>query len=104
VAIWELSGRPLLTEVLKRVTAPVFVFEAIVEERYRNAGYDTKADAHAHRIIIDYLAGKTDQDACACLQPVLDVAMHAEKPIVFDRRVAPGSEVMRPVPPASGPQ
>jgi hypothetical protein len=74
----------------------VFIFEAIVEERYRNAGYDTKADAHAHRILIDYLAGKTDQDACACLQPVLDVAMHAEKPIVFDRHSSPGSAVIRP--------
>jgi DNA-binding GntR family transcriptional regulator len=104
VAIWELSGKPLLTEVLKRLTAPVFVFEAIVEERYRNAGYDVKADVRAHRILIDYLAGKTDKDAYACLQPVLEVAMHAEKPIVFDRRVAPGSEVMRPVPPASDPQ
>jgi DNA-binding GntR family transcriptional regulator len=104
VAIWELSGRPLLTEVLKRVTAPVFVFEAIVEERYRNAGYDTKADAHAHRIIIDYLAGETDQDACACLQPVLDVAMHAEKPIVFDRLPAPDREVIPPAAPVSAPQ
>jgi DNA-binding GntR family transcriptional regulator len=94
VAIWELSGRPLLTEVLKRVTAPVFVFEAIVEERYRKAAYDLKADARAHRILVDYLAGKTNQDAHACLQPVLDVAMHAEKPIVFDHHTASDSEVI----------
>jgi DNA-binding GntR family transcriptional regulator len=104
VAIWELSGRPLLTETLKRLTARVFVFEAIVEERYRKAGYDVKADVQAHRILIDYLAGKTDKDACACLQPVLEVAMRAEKPIVFDRRFAPDSEVIRPVAPASDPQ
>jgi DNA-binding GntR family transcriptional regulator len=104
VAIWELSGRPLLTEVLKRVTAPVFVFEAIVEERYRNAGYDVKADAHAHRILIEYLAGKTGKDAYACLQPVLDVAMHAEKPIVFDRHSAPDSDVIRLAPTVSVPQ
>jgi DNA-binding GntR family transcriptional regulator len=95
VAIWELSGRPLLIEVLKRVAAPVFVFEAIVEERYRHADYDAKADAQAHRVLIDYVAGKTNQDAYACLQPVLDVAMRAEKPIVFDRHSAPNSGVKR---------
>jgi DNA-binding GntR family transcriptional regulator len=88
VAIWELSGQPLLTEVLKRISAPVFVFEAIVEKRYVDADYDTVADARAHRIIVDYLARKTTSDAHACLQPVLDVAMHAEKPIVFGSRSA----------------
>jgi DNA-binding GntR family transcriptional regulator len=94
VAIWELSGMSLLIEVLKRVAAPVFVFEAILGERYRQAGYDAKVDAQAHRILIDYVAGKTDQDAYACLQPVLDVAMRAEKPIVFDRYFAPESGVI----------
>ena len=95
VAIWELSGRPLLIEILKRVAAPVFVFEAIVEERYRRAGYDARADARAHRVLIDYVAGKTDQNAYKCLQPVLDIAMRAEKPIVFDRHSAPESGVKR---------
>jgi dGTP triphosphohydrolase len=94
MAIWELSGRPLLIEVLKRVAAPVFVFEAMVEERYRHAGYDAKVDAQAHRLLIDYVAGKTDQDAYACLQPVLDVAMHEEKPIVFDRHAPPDSGII----------
>jgi DNA-binding GntR family transcriptional regulator len=94
VAIWELSGRPLLIEVLKRVAAPLFVFEAIMEERYRHAGYDAKVDAQTHRILIDYVAGKTDLDAYACLQPVLDVAARAEKPIVFDRHSAPESGVI----------
>jgi DNA-binding GntR family transcriptional regulator len=93
VAIWELAGRPLLTDVLKRVAAPVFMFEAIVEYRYRNAGYDAVADAHAHRVLIDYVAGETNLDAYTCLQPVLDVAMRAEKPVVFDRRSAPDSAV-----------
>ena len=88
VAIWELSGQPLLTEVLKRISAPVFVFEAIVEKRYIDADYDAIADARAHRIIVDYLARKTTRDAQACLKPVLDVATHAEKPIVFGSRVA----------------
>jgi DNA-binding GntR family transcriptional regulator len=94
VAIWELSGQPLLTEVLKRVSAPVFVFEAIMEKRYINANYDCEADAHAHRILVDYLEGKTDKDARACLQPVLDVAVHAEKPIVFDHGTVPESEAI----------
>jgi len=93
VVIWELSGMSLLIEVLKRVAAPVFVFEGILGERYRQAGYDAKVDAQAHRILVDYVAGKTDQDAYACLQPVLDVAMRAEKPVVFDRRSAPDSAV-----------
>jgi len=78
----------VLTEVLKRISAPVFVFEAMVEKRYVDADYDTIADARAHRIIVEYLARKTTRDAQACLQPVLDVAMHAEKPIVFGRRSA----------------
>ena len=91
VAIWELSGQPLLTEVLKRISAPVFVFEAIVEKRYVDADYDTVADARAHRIIVDYLARKTTSDAHACLQPVLDVAMHAEKPIVFGKLTRRGN-------------
>ena len=94
VAIWELSAQPLLTEVLKRVSTPVFVFEAIVEERYLNADYDCEADARAHRILVDYLEGKTDKDAQACLQPVLDVALHAEKPIVLDHRIAPEREAI----------
>ncbi|MGH7489600.1 MAG: GntR family transcriptional regulator [bacterium] len=89
VAIWELSGQRLLTEILKRISAPVFVFEAIIEKRYLDAGYDAKADARAHRILVDYLARKTDKDAYASLQPVLDVAMHAEKPIVVGRSLAP---------------
>jgi DNA-binding GntR family transcriptional regulator len=96
VAIWELSGQKLLTELLKRISAPVFVFVAIVEKRYIDAGYDTTADARAHRIIVDYLARKTSKDAHACLQPVLDVAMHAEKPIVFGGRVARDPKSIRP--------
>lgn len=70
---------PLLIEVLKRVAAPVFVFEAIMEERYRHAGYDAKVDARAHRVLVDYLTGETDLVAHACLRPVLDIAMRAEK-------------------------
>jgi DNA-binding GntR family transcriptional regulator len=85
VAIWEMSGQPLLTEVLKRISAPVFVFESIVEKRYVDAGYDTKVDARAHRIILEYLKGKTDKSASACVQHVLDLA-RTEKPIVCPTR------------------
>ena len=81
-----MSGRPLLTEVLKRISAPVFVFESIVEEKYRRAHYDVLSDARAHVLLADYLSGKTDRTAHACLKPVLDLATHAEKPIVFNRR------------------
>jgi DNA-binding GntR family transcriptional regulator len=84
VAIWEMSGQPLLTEVLKRISAPVFVFESMVEERYRRADYDLMADARAHQGLLDYLEGKTPGDAGACLRPVLDLALRAEKPIVFN--------------------
>ena len=84
VAIWELSGQSLLTEVLKRISAPVFVFEAMVEERYRRADYDVLADARAHRSLVDYLEGKSPGDAGTCLKPILDLALRAEKPIVFN--------------------
>jgi DNA-binding GntR family transcriptional regulator len=83
-AIWELSGQSLLAEVLKRISAPVFVFEAMVEERYRRADYDVVADARAHASLVDYLEGKTPSDAETCLKPVLDLALRAEKPIVFN--------------------
>ncbi|MBL8212619.1 MAG: GntR family transcriptional regulator [Bryobacterales bacterium] len=86
VAIWRLCGQPLLTELLMQISAPVFVFEGIVADRYRRAGYDLVADARAHGVIVDYLCGKTELDAECCLRPVLDLAMRAERPVVFGRR------------------
>ncbi len=86
VAIWQLSGQPLLAALLMQISAPVFVFEGIVADRYRRAGYDLMADARAHGVILDYLCGKTELDAECCLRPVLDLAMRAERPIVFGRR------------------
>lgn len=83
VAVWELSGQRLLKELLMQISAPVFVFEAIVADRYRSAEYDMIADARAHQIIVDYLLRKTEMTADCCLRPVLDLAMRAEKPIVF---------------------
>ena len=70
-----------MTEVLERITAPIFVFESIVEKRYDDAGYDTKADARTHRIILEYLEGRTDKDASECVKRVLDLAQ-TERPIV----------------------
>lgn len=86
VAIWQLCGQPLLAALLMQISAPVFVFEGIVADRYRRAGYDLVADARAHGVILDYLCGKTELDAECCLRPVLDLAMRAERPIVFGRR------------------
>ena len=83
VAIWDLSGLAVLPEILKRISAPVFIFESIVEERYRDAGYDVAADARAHSIIVDYLAGETELSAQECIRPVLELAVQAEKPVVF---------------------
>lgn len=83
VAIWEIGGRPLLKDLLIQISAPVFAFEGLVADRYRRAEYDLPADARAHRILLDYLAGLTDQDAECCLRPVLDLAMRAERTIVF---------------------
>jgi DNA-binding GntR family transcriptional regulator len=34
LAIWEISGQPLLKEMLMQISAPVFVFESIVVDRY----------------------------------------------------------------------
>ncbi len=86
-AIWEICGQPLLKELLMQISAPVFVFEALVADRYRKAAYDMAGDARAHRGIVDYVLGKSDEDAHCCLRPVLDLAMRAERPIVFGRRV-----------------
>ena len=89
VAIWELSGQPLLKDLLMQISAPVFVFESILADRYRKAAYDVVADARAHRSIVDYLLGKVDMDADCCLRPVLDLAMRAERPIVFGKDRGP---------------
>lgn len=83
LAIWGMSGRPLLKDMLVQISAPVFVFESIVSDRYRRASYDVVSDALAHQGILDYLHGATHVDACGCLRPVLDLAMRAEKPVVF---------------------
>lgn len=85
LAVWEISGSALLKDMLVQVSAPVFVFESIVSERYRRAAYDVVSDASAHQGIVDYLKGISDVDACACLMPVLELAMHAERPVVFGR-------------------
>lgn len=85
VAIWEISGQPLLKELLMQISAPVFVFESILADRYHKAAYDIAADARAHHGILDFLLGKTDQDATCCLRPVLDLAMRAERAIVFGK-------------------
>jgi DNA-binding GntR family transcriptional regulator len=85
VAIWELSGQMVLRDTLMQISAPIFVFEALVEDRYRDAGYNIEEDARAHRIIVEYLEHKTDLDAGECLRPVLDLAMTEEKPIVLDK-------------------
>lgn len=83
LAIWEISGSTLLRDMLVQVSAPVFVFESIVSERYRRAGYDVVSDASAHKSIVDYLKSVGDLDACGCLTPVLELAMQAERPVVF---------------------
>jgi DNA-binding GntR family transcriptional regulator len=88
LAIWEISGQPLLKEMLMQISAPVFVFESIVADRYHKADYDVVADARAHRSMVDYLLGKTDMDADCCLRPVLDLAMRAERSIVFGKATA----------------
>lgn len=89
VAIWQVCGEPLLKEILMQISAPVFVFEGIVADRYRRTGYDLVADAQAHRVILDYLCGRTELDAECCLRPVLDLAMRAERPIVFGNGASP---------------
>jgi DNA-binding GntR family transcriptional regulator len=92
VAVWELCGQPLLKEILMQISAPVFVFEGIVADRYRRAGYDLVADARAHGGILDYLCGKTDLDAACCLRPVMDLAMRAERSVVFGNLARRASE------------
>ncbi len=88
VAIWEMSGRPLLKDMLVQISAPVFVFESIVSDRYSRASYDVVADASAHPGLQADLTGATDVDACGGLMPVLALAMHAERPVVFGGPVA----------------
>ena len=84
VAIWELSGQALLTEVLKRISAPVFVFESMLEERYRRADYDVVADARAHRSLVEFLEGKTANDAGKLPCARFGSCNAGRKPIVFN--------------------
>lgn len=71
-----------------QISAPVFVFESIVADRYHKAAYDVVADARAHKGIVEYLQGKTEMDADCCLRPVLDLAMRAERQVVFGKGTA----------------
>jgi len=89
LTIWEISGQPLLKELLMQISAPVFVFESIVADRYRRANYDVLADARAHQGIMDFLQGDSDGDANCCLRPVLDLAMRAERQVVFGKVTPP---------------
>lgn len=89
LAIWDVCGSPLLKDMLVQISAPVFVFEGIVADRYRRAAYDIVSDARAHQGIMDYLTGKTGLGAECCLRPVLELAMRAERSVVFGSASTP---------------
>lgn len=80
VAVWDMAGRPLLKDMLMKITAPVFVYDSIVSDRYGQRPEELIADARAHQGMVDYLHGCTDLDAESCLRPVLLLAMRAERP------------------------
>jgi DNA-binding GntR family transcriptional regulator len=68
VALWDLSGRPLLRDLLVQICRPMFVFFRINWNKYRRAGLDFETVAHSHQPLIDYLDGATKLSAQACFR------------------------------------
>ena len=66
--LWDLSGHPLLRDLLVQVSRPMFVFFRINWTRYRGAGLRFEEVAQAHQQIIDYLEGTTMLSAQACFR------------------------------------
>ena len=81
--IWELSGQHLLEEILIRLSKPMFVFSAILRERYRRYGIDLTEAARDHQKMLDYMAGQTDQTAAACFEPVVVLTETKDRPVLF---------------------
>jgi DNA-binding GntR family transcriptional regulator len=81
--IWELSGRRLLAEILVRLSKPMFVFSAILRERYRRCGVDLTEAARGHQKMLDYMAGQTEQTAAACFEPVVVFTETKDRPVIF---------------------
>jgi DNA-binding GntR family transcriptional regulator len=83
LAIWEMSQQPLLQEILIRITKPMFVFSAVLQDRYLRRGMDWLKAARTHQNMLDYVAGKTSMTACECFQPIVEISRHADRKIIF---------------------
>lgn len=64
--IWDLSGNPWLVSALKRILVPLFVFGRYLGISAANV--DPTLAQEQHQLYIDFLAGRTDCTAEACVR------------------------------------
>lgn len=81
--VWKLSEQHVLEGILVRLSKPMFVFSAILRERYRRCGMDLMEAARDHQKMLDYVAGQTEQCAAACFEPVVVLTQTKDWPVIF---------------------
>jgi DNA-binding GntR family transcriptional regulator len=82
-AMWDLSGRPFLTQILRQIAQPIFTFFKINWQRYRNSKLNLIEIIGTHDLILRYLEGTTSLSATACFRPVAEGTDRDEKPILL---------------------
>lgn len=82
-AIWDLSGRPFLTQILRQIARPIFTFFKINWQRYRNSKLNLVEIIEAHDLILKYLEGTTTLSASASFRPIAEGTDRDEKPILL---------------------
>jgi DNA-binding GntR family transcriptional regulator len=85
-AVWTLSGRSMLKDLLTQICQPLFVFFKINSGKYLRAGINLEAVAQTHQLMVDYLDGKTELSARECFRPVIEETQQQEKPVILGGR------------------
>ncbi len=82
-AIWDLSERQFLTQILKQTARPIFTFFKINWKRYRSSTLNLVEIIERHDLILQYLEGTTSLSASACFRPVVEGTDRDEKPLLL---------------------
>jgi DNA-binding GntR family transcriptional regulator len=82
-AIWDLSGKLFLGQVLRQIAWPIFTFFKINWRKYRNSKLNLEEIIGTHNLILQYLNGETTLSAAACFRPVVEGTDRDEKPMLL---------------------
>lgn len=66
--IWTMSGHGTLNETLNKVTTPYFAYYKMSKPRSESEVTAFRGGLEHHHAMIDYLVGRTDQSAEACIR------------------------------------